>query len=102
MSGGGERIGANARPVSSQPNRQISDDEAKTGITIQAKSWVAGFFCACLLVAAAIAAFLFMSSGVSAFPKVERKGQYFIYVFTQSHQGAWSFERKLAQVFVND
>ena len=150
-------------------------------MTIQTKSWVAGFFCACLLVAAAIAAFLFVAPGirtifhdqvlpsgkivkitmcnfawgvehderhvgddsfvleyvstvphtdlaavdretvevfelirpiselwklkvanVSAFPKVERKGQYFIYVFTQSPQGAWTHERKPAQVFVND
>jgi hypothetical protein len=41
-------------------------------------------------------------ASVSAFPKAERKGSYFVYVFTQSPQGAWTYERKPAKVFVND
>lgn len=39
---------------------------------------------------------------VSAFPKVERKGRYFLYAFTRNPDGAWSFTRKAEKVFIND
>jgi hypothetical protein len=39
---------------------------------------------------------------VSAFPTVQRKGKYFIYVFSRGAEGKWRFERKPAKVFVND
>ena len=42
------------------------------------------------------------TANVSAFPKAERKGRYFTYVFTQTPQGSWTYKRKPAKVFVND
>jgi hypothetical protein len=39
---------------------------------------------------------------VSAFPRVERKGRYFLYVFTRNPDGTWSFTRKQEKVFIND
>ena len=41
-------------------------------------------------------------ASVSAFPSVQRKGKYFMYVFSRNGDGQWNFERKLARVFVND
>jgi hypothetical protein len=41
-------------------------------------------------------------ASVSAFPSVERKGHYYIYIFTRDTNGEWAFERKPAKVFVND
>lgn len=39
---------------------------------------------------------------VSAFPSVQRKGKYSIYVFSRGGDGKWSFQRKPAKVFIND
>jgi hypothetical protein len=39
---------------------------------------------------------------VSAFPSVERKGKYFIYLFSRSPDGKWAFQRNPAKVFIND
>src|SRR5215510_13587383 len=41
-------------------------------------------------------------ASVSAFPRAERKGKYFIYDFSRKSDGTWNFERKPAKVFVND
>jgi hypothetical protein len=41
-------------------------------------------------------------ANVSAFPSVQRKGKYFIYVFSRGSDGKWNFERKPAKVFIND
>jgi hypothetical protein len=41
-------------------------------------------------------------ANVSAFPKVERKGHYFIYVFSRGSDGSWTFDRQPAKVFIND
>jgi hypothetical protein len=41
-------------------------------------------------------------ANVSAFPSVQRKGKYFIYVFSRGSDGKWGFERKPAKVFIND
>jgi hypothetical protein len=42
------------------------------------------------------------TASVSAFPKVERKGKYFIYSFKRTPAGVWVHERTPAKVFVND
>jgi hypothetical protein len=39
---------------------------------------------------------------VSAFPSVQRKGKYLIYLFSRNSDGSWAFHRKTAKVFVND
>ena len=41
-------------------------------------------------------------ANVSAFPSVQRKGRYFVYIFSRSSDGKWNFERKPAKVFIND
>jgi len=41
-------------------------------------------------------------ANVSAFPSTQRKGKYFIYIFSRGSDGKWSLERKPAKVFIND
>jgi hypothetical protein len=41
-------------------------------------------------------------ANVSAFPTVQRQGQYWMYAFSRHVDGTWHFERKPAKVFVND
>lgn len=41
-------------------------------------------------------------ANVSAFPTVDRRGKYFIYLFSQDLGGNWTFHRKEAKVFIND
>ncbi|MEI2722829.1 MAG: hypothetical protein V9H26_04600 [Verrucomicrobiota bacterium] len=41
-------------------------------------------------------------ANVSAFPTVDRRGKYFIYLFSQDSGGNWTFQRKEAKVFIND
>jgi hypothetical protein len=41
-------------------------------------------------------------ANVCAFPAIQRKGKYFIYVFSRNSGGKWDFERKPAKVFIND
>jgi hypothetical protein len=41
-------------------------------------------------------------ANVSAFPTVNRRGKYFIYLLSRNSDGNWTFQRKAAKVFIND
>lgn len=42
------------------------------------------------------------AASVSAFPTVDRKGRYFIYLLSRTSDGDWIFHREAAKVFIND
>lgn len=44
----------------------------------------------------------FNRATISAFPTTQRKGKYYIYAFTRSPDGKWTFSRHPAKVYVND
>lgn len=41
-------------------------------------------------------------ANVSAFPTVNRRGKYFLYLLSRNADGNWAFQRRAAKVFVND
>lgn len=41
-------------------------------------------------------------ASISAFPTVNRRGNYFLFFLSRNSDGNWSFQRKAAKVFIND
>jgi len=41
-------------------------------------------------------------ANVSAFPTVNRQGQYFLYLLSRNPDGSWTSKRQAAKVFIND